>query len=205
MKYLKEFKLFEADEMGTDDIKPMELDLSLNDKTDKSEKKLVDELKKQMSEYEGLKSKMEEIFKDPKIKTDSDLENSLLKNIYHNKKEAGPRNKLLMDFEAVLRGERRKNAIQNAIESDKLQITNLNNKIIELEKSLSERGLSEDMKERIGENVESLKKRLKEVRDNVTKNKEQLNRDLVNWRVEHEEFKKDMQAKREQIKNMESK
>ena len=201
MKYLKYFKIFEADEFGTDDISSTPEDQSLNSQTTKTQQDSKEEIQKNLKAFQDKKTKMEGIFKDPKVITDADLEKALMNGVYDNKKENRIRNKFLKGYESVLRFERRKSALQDAINRDMDQIKKTNDDIYRLTDEL--KMVSSDKQTvQINQSLDRNRKRLKELKDNVTKNKSILSRDNTIWQKEQEEFKKDMKDEEAKIKSL---
>jgi hypothetical protein len=201
MKYLKYFKIFEADEVGTDDIGSTPEDQSLNSQTTKAQQDSKEEIQKNLKAFQDKKTKMEGIFKDPKVITDADLEKALMNGVYDNKKENRIRNKFLKGYESVLRFERRKSALQDAINRDMDQIKKTNDDIYRLSDEL--KMVSSDKQTvQINQSLDRNRKRLKELKDNVTKNKSILSRDNTIWQKEQEEFKKDMKDEEAKIKSL---
>jgi hypothetical protein len=201
MKYLKYFKIFEADEVGTDDIGSTPEDQSLNSQTTKTQQDSKEEIQKNLKAFQDKKTKMEGIFKDPKVITDADLEKALMNGVYDNKKENRIRNKFLKGYESVLRFERRKSALQDAINRDMDQIKKTNDDIYRLSDEL--KMVSSDKQTvQINQSLDRNRKRLKELKDNVTKNKSILSRDNTIWQKEQEEFKKDMKDEEAKIKSL---
>lgn len=201
MKYLKYFKIFEADEVGTDDISSTPEDQSLNSQTTKTQQDSKEEIQKNLKAFQDKKTKMEGIFKDPKVITDADLEKALMNGVYDNKKENRIRNKFLKGYESVLRFERRKSALQDAINRDMDQIKKTNDDIYRLTDEL--KMVSSDKQTvQINQSLDRNRKRLKELKDNVTKNKSILSRDNTIWQKEQEEFKKDMKDEEAKIKSL---
>jgi hypothetical protein len=201
MKYLKYFKIFEADEVGTDDIGSTPEDQSLNSQTTKTQQDSKEEIQKNLKAFQDKKTKMEGNFKDPKVITDADLEKALMNGVYDNKKENRIRNKFLKGYESVLRFERRKSALQDAINRDMDQIKKTNDDIYRLSDEL--KMVSSDKQTvQINQSLDRNRKRLKELKDNVTKNKSILSRDNTIWQKEQEEFKKDMKDEEAKIKSL---
>ena len=201
MKYLKYFKVFEADETGTDDVSATPQDQSLDDQTKKTMSDSLEEIQKNLKAFQDKKTKMEGIFKDPKIITDADLEKALMNGIYDNKKENRVRNKFLKGYESVLRSERRKHALHDAINRDTDQIKKTNDDIARLTDEL--KMVSSDKQiVQINQSLDRNRNRLKELKDNVIKNKSILSRDNTIWQKEQEDFKKDMKDEEAKIKNL---
>jgi len=173
MKYLKQFKLFlEADELvGTDDINSVEDDKSLDVSTEKAQKDSLAEVQRKLKEFQAKKQSMENIFNDPKIEKDADLEKELLSSVYNSKKETRQRNKYLRDFESVLRQERRKKKLQMAISTDEDRIKKTNDEINRLNDDIK-MDITPDRESQIKSSLDRNRKKLVELKDNIQKNKE---------------------------------
>lgn len=206
MKYLKQFKLFlEADELvGTDDINSVEDDKSLDVSTEKAQKDSLAEVQRKLKEFQAKKQSMENIFNDPKIEKDADLEKELLSSVYNSKKETRQRNKYLRDFESVLRQERRKKKLQTAISTDEDRIKKTNDEINRLNDDIK-MDITPDRESQIKISLDRNRKKLVELKDNIQKNKSILNRDVLNWQKKREDFKRDMKDEEERIKKLSSK
>jgi len=206
MKYLKQFKLFlEADELvGTDDINSVEDDKSLDVSTEKAQKDSLAEVQRKLKEFQAKKQSMENIFNDPKIEKDADLEKELLSSVYNSKKETRQRNKYLRDFESVLRQERRKKKLQMAISTDEDRIKKTNDEINRLNDDIK-MDITPDRESQIKSSLDRNRKKLVELKDNIQKNKSILNRDVLNWQKKREDFKRDMKDEEERIKKLSSK
>lgn len=202
MKYLKYFPIFEAEE-GTDDIKSLPEDQQLDDQTRSVNKQAIEDSQRILKEFQEKRSKIESIFKDPKISDDTLLDSTLTSQIYNSKKEARLRNKWIVKFESVLRMERRKNALQDSINKDLDQIKNTNDDISRLSNEISD--ASQTRKIQISSMLDKNRKRLKELKDNVNSNKRLLSQDTFNWKKKHEDFKKDIKVEEDRVKNLLSK
>lgn len=205
MKYLKKYVLFlEADEnTGTDDINSLPSDPELDSKTDKTQSESLSDSEALLREFQDKKSKIESIFKDPKITDDVSLDNALLNGVYNSKREVKDRNKWIKEFESILRAERRKNALQSAIGSDEDQVKKTNDDINRLNNEIL--NASDKRKDQIVSSLEMNKKRLKEIKDNILLNKKLLSEDITNWNKNLENFKKSIKIEEERIKNLLSK
>jgi len=206
MKYLKQFKLFlEADELlGSDDINSVEDDKSLDTNTEKAQKDSLAEVQRKLKEFQAKKQSMENIFNDPKIEKDADLEKELLSSVYNSKKETRQRNKYLRDFESVLRQERRKKKLQMAISTDEDRIKKTNDEINRLNDDIK-MDITPDRESQIKSSLDRNRKKLVELKDNIQKNKSILNRDVLNWQKKREDFKRDMKDEEDRIKKLSSK
>jgi hypothetical protein len=206
MKYLKKYNLFlEADGLeGTDDIRSVAEDPGLDSETKKTQSNALLDVQKNLKEFQAKRQQMENIFNDPKITKDSDLEQRLLSSVYNSKKENRQRNKFLKEFESILRQERRKKALQTAISKDEDRIKKTNDDINRLNDE-SNMEVTPDRASQIKVSLDRNRKKLVELRDNIQKNKTILNRDVLNWQKKREDFKRDMKDEEERIKKLSSK
>jgi hypothetical protein len=199
MIYIKSFRLFEA-EIGTDDIKSTSEDIGLQTDSKNTINSALEDAQKMIREFGEKKTKMETIFKDPKLSDDSSLESALLSGVYNGKKEAKSRNPWLTKFETVLRMERRKNSLQNSINKDMDQVKVTNDDIYRLDSE--SKNATSARKIQIVSMLEKNRKKLKELKDNINSNKRLLSQDIINWKKKHEDFKRDVKTEEDRIKNL---
>ncbi len=206
MKHIKKFYLFlEAENLeGSDDVNPVPNDSQMDNSTDAAEKSALTEIEKNLKDFQNRRQKMENIFNDKKIVSDSDLEKALLNGVYDNKKENRSRNRYLKDFESILRSERRKKKIEESIAKDKDSIKSTNDDIFRLESEMR-MDLSQKRMDDIKISLDKNRNRLKELKDNILKNEQMLKRDIIVWQKKREDFKKDMKDEEERIKKLSSK
>lgn len=202
MKYVKRYLLFLEDE--NTDVYPLSPDSQLQSKTDSLHKDVVSEIQNNLKEFQSKKQKMEEIFKNTKITNDVDLEKSLISGVYGGKKENRQRNKFLKGFESILRSDRRKNLLQFSIGQDTDRIKQTTDDINRLN---DESRITTDSKrlDSIKNSLDLNNKRIKELKDNIQKNKSILSRDAISWQKEREEFKKDMVDEENRLKKLDTK
>ena len=206
MKHIKKFYLFlEAENLeGSDDVNPVPNDSQMDNSTDAAEKSALAEIEKNLKDFQNRRQKMENIFNDKKIISDSDLEKALLNGVYDNKKENRSRNRYLKDFESILRSERRKKKLEESIAKDKDSIKSTNDDIFRLESEMR-MDLSQKRMDDIKISLDKNRNRLKELKDNILKNEQMLKRDIIGWQKKREDFKKDMKDEEERIKKLSSK
>jgi len=203
MKYLKNYLLFlEADEnIGTDDVKSVDVDTTSKSNTESTITNSLQDTQKLLKEFSEMKTKMENIFKDPKIMDDAALTAALFTKIYNSKKEN--QNTLLKKFEIVLRMEREKNKYQDRINKDKDEVKSTNDYIYQLNRELKE--ASAKRKPEILSSIKKNKELLKKLNDNIISNNKSLSQDTIKWEKAHEDFKKYIKTEDERIKNLVSK
>jgi len=206
MRYLKKFQLFlEAEELErSDDIKSVPDDKTLDSSTDNAQKNALMEVEKNLKDFQNRRQKMENIFNDKKIVSDSDLEKELMNGVYDNKKNNRERNRFLKDFESVLRSERRKKNLEQSISKDQDSLKSTNDEISRLNDEMK-MDLSDKRKEELIISLKKNEDRLKELKDNILKNQQILKRDIVVWQKKREDFKKDMKDEEERIKKLSTK
>ena len=206
MRYLKKFYLFlEAEDLeGVDDIKSVPDDKSLETSTNDSQKNALSEVEKNLKDFQNRRQKMENIFNDKKIISDSDLEKALMNGVYDNKKENRQRNRFLKDFESVLRSDRRKKSLEQSISKDQDSIKSTNDEISRLNDEIR-MDVSQKRKEDLMVSLKKNVDRLKELKDNILKNQQILKRDIIIWQKKREDFKKDMKDEEERIKKLSTK
>jgi hypothetical protein len=203
MKYLKNYLLFlEADEnIGTDDVKSVDVDTTSKSNTESTITNSLQDTKKLLDEYSVKKTTMENIFKDPKIMDDAALTDAIFTKIYLSKKEN--QNKLLKEYETVLRMERKKNEYKDKINKDKAEVKSTNDYIYQLNRELKE--ASAKRKPQILSSIKKNKEILKKLNDNIISNNKSLSQDTTIWKKAQEDFKKYIKTEDERIKNLVSK
>ena len=206
MRYLKKFQLFlEADELeGVDDIKSIPDDKTLDASTNDAQKNDLMDVDRTLKDFQNRRQKMENIFNDKKIVSDSDLEKELMNGVYGNKKENRQRNRFLKDFESVLRSERRKKSLEQSISKDQDSLKSTNDEISRLNDEMR-MDIDDKRKEQLVISLKKNEDRLKELKDNILKNQQILRRDIIVWQKKREDFKKDMKDEEERIKKLSTK
>lgn len=206
MRYLKKFQLFlEADELeGVDDIKSIPDDKTLDASTNDAQKNALMDVERNLKDFQNRRQKMETIFNDKKIVSDSDLEKELMNGVYGNKKENRQRNRFLKDFESVLRSERRKKSLEQSISKDQDSLKSTNDEISRLNDEMK-MDIGDKRKEQLIVSLKKNEDRLKELKDNILKNQQILRRDIILWQKKREDFKKDMKDEEERIKKLSTK
>jgi hypothetical protein len=212
MKYLKKFELFleevEEKEEGTDDIEQSPVTSPGVDQ--KTKDLTISKLKKKSQELIEFKQKfnmIDNVFKDPKVHTDAELDAKLLP-IYKNKKLAAERSKTINDYVSVLRSIRRKEKLKKTIDRDTQEIENLKKdtseniklKNMQLQDSTSEE--QSKIKKEISDLQDKLSKDIQQLRNNISKNNEILKKDIINWQKKKEDYKKDVKIEEERLKSL---
>ncbi len=204
MKYIKKYSLFlEAEEILGDDIKTVENDKELSNKSKSVIDGSINDSKVLIDEFKENKSKMENIFKDVKINTDSDIDKELLIKVYKNNRNVESRNKWLKELEIVLKSERRKDNIEKSIRSDSEQVKNINFSINDLNREVS--SASSKRKEQIISTIEENKKRISTLNDNINNNRKILSKDLASINKRKDDFIKMVAIEEDRLKKLSSK
>lgn len=204
MKYIKKYSLFlEAEEILGDDIKTVENDKELSNKSKSVIDGSINDSKVLIDEFKENKSKMENIFKDVKINTDSDIDKELLIKVYKNNRNVESRNKWLKELEVVLKSERRKNNIEKSIRSDSEQVKNINFSINDLNREVS--SASSKRKEQIISTIEENKKRISTLNDDINNNRKILSKDLGSINKRKDDFIKMVAIEEDRLKKLSSK
>jgi len=203
MKYLKNYLLFlEADEnIGTDDVKSVDVDTTSKSNTESTITNSLQDTKKLLAEFGEMRTKMENIFKDPEIMDDAALTAALFTKIYNSKKEN--QNKLLKEYETVLRMERKKDAYQDEIKKAEHEVKSTNDYIYQLNRELKE--ASAKRKPQIVSSIKKNKETLKELNNSIISNNKLLSQDTTKWKKAQDDFKKKVKTDQEKNRNLMSK
>lgn len=203
MKYLKNYLLFlEADEnIGTDDIKSLDVDTTSKSNTESTITNSLQDTEKLLDEFGEMRTKMENIFKDPKIMDDAALSAALFTKIYNSKKEN--QNSLLKEYETVLRMERKKDAYQDEIKKAEDEVKSTNDYIYQLNRELKEASVKR--KPQIVSSIKKNKETLKELNNSILSNSKLLSQDTIKWKKAQDDFKKKVKTDQEKNRNLMSK
>ena len=197
MKYLKNYLLFlEADEnIGTDDIKSVDADTTSKSNTESTITNSLQDTHKLLKEFGEMKTKMENIFKDPEIMDDAALSAALFTKIYNSKKEN--QNTLLKEYETVLRMERKKDAYQDEIKKAEDEVKSTNDYIYQLNREL--KGASAKRKPQIVSSIKKNQETLKELNNSILSNNKLLSQDTTKWKKTREDFNKNVKTEKDRI------
>ena len=203
MKYLKNYLLFlEADEnIGTDDIKSVDADTTSKSNTESTITNSLQDTHKLLKEFGEMKTKMENIFKDPEIMDDAALSAALFTKIYNSKKEN--QNTLLKEYETVLRMERKKDAYQDEIKKAEDEVKSTNDYIYQLNREL--KGASAKRKPQIVSSIKKNQETLKELNNSILSNNKLLSQDTIKWKKAQDDFNKKVKTDQEKNRNLMSK
>lgn len=199
MKYLKNWILFEAEEVGSDDVQEVSPDQDLEKDTVKTQK---DSLKKVSSDLKGFVQKrqvVDDVFKN--ATDDKDLRQKLQNSVYKNKPQDQGRNPYLQEYEYVMRMTRRVNKIKKSLRNDDLKKKDVQHTISDLKASLSEVSDKEDIID-LQSKIKKNKDYSKKIDDNINKNKKQLSLDQTNYQKRKRDFETEMKEEQKRIENI---
>jgi hypothetical protein len=200
MKYLKNWKLFEADDApGSDDIKEAQPDVELEKGTQKSQKDSLQKVGKDLKEFIQKRQVVDDVFKN--AEDDKDLRQKLQDSVYKNRPQDQGRNPYLQEYEYVMRMTRRVNKIKRSIRNDELKKKEIQNTINSLTANLADLSDKQDiidLEDKISKNKDYLKK----VDINLNKNKKQLSLDQTNYQKRKRDFETEMKEEQKRIENI---
>jgi hypothetical protein len=200
MKYLKNWKLFEADdELGSDDIQEAQPDVELEKGTQKSQKDSLQKVGKDLKEFIQKRQVVDDVFKN--AEDDKDLRQKLQDSVYKNRPQDSGRNPYLQEYEYVMRMTRRVNKIKRSIRNDELKKKEIQNTINSLTANLADLSDKQDivdLEDKISKNKDYLKK----VDVNLNKNKKQLSLDQTNYQKRKRDFETEMKEEQKRIENI---
>jgi len=200
MKYLKNWKLFEADEEpGSDDIKEAQPDVELEKSTQNSQKDSLKKVDKDLREFIQKRQVVDDVFKN--AEDDKDLRQKLQDSVYKNRPQDQGRNPYLQEYEYVMRMTRRVNKIKRSIRNDELKKKEIQGVISSLTanlQDLSDKQDIVDLEDKISKNKDYLKK----IDINLNKNKKQLSLDQTNYQKRKSDFETEMKEEQKRIENI---
>ena len=200
MKYLKDWKVFEADEeLGSDDIKEAQPDTELEKNTQKSQKDSLQKVSKDLKEFVQKRQVVDDTFKN--AEDDKDLRQKLQNSVYKNRQQDQGRNPYLQEYEYVMRMTRRVNKIKKSIRNDELKKKEIQNVISSLTSNLADLSDKQDIVD-LEEKILKNKDYLKKVEININKNKKQLSLDQTNYQKRKRDFETEMKEEQKRIENI---
>jgi len=199
MKYLKNWLIFEADEIGSDDVQEVSPDQNLEKDTINTQKDALKKVSSDLKEFIQKRQVVDDVFKN--ATDDKDLRQKLQNSVYKNKPQDQGRNTYLQEYEYVMRMTRRVNKIKKSLRNDDLKKKDVQHTISDLKASLSEVSDKEDiidLQSKIKKNSDYLKK----IDDNINKNKRQLALDQTNYQKRKRDFETEMKEEQKRIQNI---
>ena len=199
MKYLKYWKIFEADEVGSDDIKEISPDVELEKSTQVAQKDALKKVGGDLKEFIQKRQVIDDIFKN--VTDDKSLRQELQDKVYKNRPQDQGRNPYLQEYEYVMRMTRRVNKIKKSIKSDDLMKKEVQRTISDLSSSLSETSDKEDVVN-LQDKIQKNKEYLKKIETNINRNKRQLALDQTNYQKRKRDFETEMREEQKRIENI---
>lgn len=199
MKYLKYWKIFEADEVGSDDIKEISPDVELEKSTQDAQKDALKKVGGDLKEFIQKRQVIDDIFKN--VTDDKSLKQELQDKVYKNRPQDQGRNPYLQEYEYVMRMTRRVNKIKKSIKSDDLMKKEVQRTISDLSSSLSETSDKEDVVN-LQDKIQKNKEYLKKIETNLNRNKRQLALDQTNYQKRKRDFETEMREEQKRIENI---
>jgi hypothetical protein len=200
MKYLKRFRLFEADELESDTINAVKPDDKLETDNKNANLEVLKQIQKSLAEYGQKKSTIDDIFRD----TDSDdskIQTELEKKVYGSERDAKKRNKYLTNYEALSRLKRIVDKINDSIAKDRSKRSEISNQISDLNDRLNDAS-GETQKEKINQQISKSKDFLKKIDMNITDNQRKLALSEKDYTSKKNDFDKQMKVEEERIKKL---
>jgi hypothetical protein len=199
MKYLKNWILFEAEEVGSDDVQEVSPDQDLEKDTAKTQKDSLKKVSSDLKEFVQKRQVVDDVFKN--ATDDKDLRQKLQNSVYKNRPQDQGRNPYLQEYEYVMRMTRRVNKIKKSLRNDELKKKDVQRTVSDLKASLSEVSDKEDildLQSKIKKNSEYSKK----IDNNINKNKRQLSLDQTNYQKRKRDFETEMKEEQKRIENI---
>jgi hypothetical protein len=199
MRYLKSWIVFEADDVGTDDIKEVSPDMNLEKDTQNVRKDSLKKISSDLKEFIQKRQVIDDIFK--KATDDKNLRQDLQNKVYKNKPQDQGRNSYLQEYEYVMRMTRRVNKIKKSIRNDDIKKKEIQRTLSDLQNDMTEATDKEDiinLKDKINKNKDYSKR----VDSNINKNKRQLNLDQTNYLKRKRDFETEMKEEQKRIENI---
>lgn len=200
MRYLKTFRLFEADEIEADTINVVKPDDKLETDNKSANLEVLKQIQKSLAEYKQKKSTIDDIFRD----TDSDdskIQSELEKKVYGSERDVKKRNKYLANYEALSRLKRIVDKIDDSIAKDRAKRSEISNQISDLEDRLNDAN-GEKQKENINQQISKSKDFLKKIDMNITDNQRKLALSEKNYADKKNDFDKQMKVEEERIQKL---
>lgn len=200
MKYLKEFKIFEADELESDTINAVEPDDKLETDNKNANLEILNKIQKELSEYKQKKSNIDNIFKDIEMR-DSDIDKELQSKVYNSEQDVKKRNKYLKNYESLCRLKRIVDKISDSILKDRSKRSEISNQISDLRDRLNDVD-SEKQKETINQQIKNSNNFIKKIDSNINSNQKKLSISEKNYNVKKSDFDNQMKIEEQRIKDL---
>lgn len=200
MKFIKGWKVFEAEEeITSDDISPVDPDSDLDKATEQTHKDTLSKIQKSLQDFRQKRQKVDDIFK--KNLNDVDLRKELMDSVYKNNKQDQGRNRYIQEYENILRLTRRVRKTKKSISDDKSRKIDIQQNIYNLKDDLLEVTNPED-KTDILDKIKKNQDYLKKIDFNINKNMKELNLDQTNYDKRKTNFETQMKEEEKRIQNL---
>ena len=201
MKFIKEWRVFEAEEkeITSDDISPVDPDSDLDKATEQTHKDTLSKIQKSLQDFRQKRQKVDDIFK--KNLNDVDLRKELMDSVYKNNKQDQGRNRYIQEYENILRLTRRVRKTKKSISDDKSRKIDIQQNIYNLKDDLLEVTNPED-KTDILDKIKKNQDYLKKIDFNINKNMKELNLDQTNYDKRKTNFETQMKEEEKRIQNL---
>ena len=199
MKYLKVFKLFEA-ELETDSIIPVEPDDKLEKDNKSVNLEVLNQIQKNISEYRQKKSIIDNIFKEIEM-SDSEIQSELETKVYNSERDVKKRNKYLRNYESLCRLKRMVDKIQESIIKDKSKRIEMNKQILDLKDRLNDVD-SEKQKDVLNQQISNSNNFIKKIDSNINSNQSKLSLAERNYADKKRDFDEQMKIEEQRIKEL---
>jgi hypothetical protein len=201
MKYLKRFRLFEADdEVSADTVSAVKPDDKLENDNKTANLEVLKEIQKNLAEYKQKKSTIDAVFRDDEA-DDLKIQSELEKKVYGNERDVKKRNKYLSNYESLCRLKRVVDKIYDSISRDRSKVSEINLQISDLTERLNDVS-GEKQKENINQQITKSKEFLKKVETNITDNQRKLALSEKNYNDKKNDFDKQMKIEEERIQKL---
>ena len=200
MKFIKGWKVFEAEEeITSDDISPVDPDSDLDKATEQTHKDTLSKIQKSLQDFRQKRQKVDDTFK--KNLNDVDLRKELMDSVYKNNKQDQGRNRYIQEYENILRLTRRVRKTKKSISDDKSRKIDIQQNIYNLKDDLLEVTNPED-KTDILDKIKKNQDYLKKIDFNINKNTKELNLDQTNYDKRKTNFETQMKEEEKRIQNL---
>jgi hypothetical protein len=199
MRHLKNWKVFEAEEVGSDDVQEVTPDTELEQDTASTRKDALKKVGSDLKEFIQKKQVVDDIFKN--ATDDKSLRQELQDKVYKNRPQDQGRNSYLQEYEYVMRMTRRVNKIKKSIKNDQLKKKEVQHTISDLQNDMSEVTDKEDTNN-LMDKINKNKNYLKVIDTNINKNKRQLTLDQTNYLKRKRDFETEMREEQKRIENI---
>lgn len=191
MRYIRNFKLFEADELNTEET-------SLeNDKVNQESLKMI---QSQIAMFKSKKQTVLDIFKDIN-KSDEDVNKEMQSKVYNNEKDVKKRNKYLVEYEGIFRLKRTVDKLKISIEESNSKKSDMQTQLSDLSERFNQ--ISDvNQKSVIQVQIEKTRNLINGLSQKILSDKKELSLSDKNYQTKIKNFETMMKVEEQKIKNM---